>query len=240
MNLIVPGFGTLAGTSTPGRSGMWDARSAIDAGAEDVELWGDDYGCEHCKEMCDTPYASWAPEGVRVPVAELAARAAAAGLRHVVVTGGEPLLQREIGALTAALATAGHHITVETAGTLAPPFTCDLLSLSPKTANSDPPGAVGERHRRLRLNLEPARRLLAAPPEYQLKLVVRGAADLPEIERLVAALGAARERVLLMPEGRTAAEVAARAGEVGRLCLALGFRYAPRLHLDLFGGGRGV
>jgi 7-carboxy-7-deazaguanine synthase len=43
-----------------------------------------------------------------------------------------------------------------------------------------------------------------------------------------------------MAEGRTAGEVAARAGEIAALCLAHGFRYTPRLHLDLFGGGRGV
>jgi 7-carboxy-7-deazaguanine synthase len=197
-------------------------------------------GCNLRCAWCDTPYASWAPEGERVPVAELVARAAAAGLPHVVITGGEPLLQREIGALTGALASAGHHITLETAGTLAPAFTCHLLSLSPKTANSDPDGPPGERHRRLRVDLVPTRRLLERHPEYQLKLVVRGEQDMPEVERLVAALGAARERVVLMPEGRTAAEVAARAGEIGRLCLAHGFRYSPRLHLDLFGGGRGV
>jgi 7-carboxy-7-deazaguanine synthase len=189
---------------------------------------------------CDTPYTSWAPEGERVAISELAARVTASGLRHVVVTGGEPLLQREIGALTAALAAAGHHVTVETAGTLAPPFTCDLLSLSPKTASSDPDGTAGLRHRRLRLDLSPLRRLLAAHPEYQLKLVVRAADDMPEVERLVAELAAERERVLLMPEGRTAAEVAVRAGVVARLCLERGFRYSPRLHLDLFGGGRGV
>ena len=197
-------------------------------------------GCNLRCAWCDTPYTSWAPEGERVPVAELMALASASGLRHVVVTGGEPLLQREIGALTAALAAAGRHVTVETAGTLAPPFTCDLLSLSPKTGNSDPDGPAGGRHRRLREDLDPARRLIAAHPDYQLKLVVRGEADMLEVDRLVAALGAAHERVLLMPEGRTAAEVAARAGEVGRLCLAHGFRYSPRLHLDLFGGGRGV
>jgi 7-carboxy-7-deazaguanine synthase len=197
-------------------------------------------GCNLRCAWCDTPYTSWAPEGEREPVADLVARAAAAGLRHVVVTGGEPLLQREIGALTAALAAAGHHITVETAGTLVPAFTCDLLSLSPKTANSDPSGTWSERHRRLREDLRPARRLLATHPDYQLKLVVRGEGDIPEVERLVAALGAARECVLLMPEGRTVAEVTARAGEVGRLCLAHGFHYSPRLHLDLFGGGRGV
>jgi len=197
-------------------------------------------GCNLRCAWCDTPYASWLPEGARLPVTELLARAAASELRHVVVTGGEPLLQREIGALTAALAAQGHHVTVETAGTVAPPFTCHLLSLSPKTANSDPPGTWGDRHRRLRQALATPRRLLQEHPGYQLKLVVRDASDMPEVLALVDTLGADPERVLLMPEGRTAAEVTARSGEVGRLCITHGFRYSPRLHLDLFGAGRGV
>jgi 7-carboxy-7-deazaguanine synthase len=197
-------------------------------------------GCNLRCVWCDTPYSSWAPEGERIAVEELVARAERSGLRHVVITGGEPLLQREIGALTAPLAARGHHLTVETAGTVVKPFTCNLLSISPKTGNSDPDGQWRERHRRLRRDLAPTRRLLELHPEYQLKLVVRGESDIAEALALVADLGAPPDRVLLMPEGRTAAEVAARAAGVGRLCLAHGFRYSPRLHLDLFGSGRGV
>ncbi len=197
-------------------------------------------GCNLRCAWCDTPYSSWAPEGERVRVAELVARAERAGLRHVVVTGGEPLLQRELDALTGALEARGHHVTVETAGTIVKPFSCDLLSLSPKTGNSDPGGPWRERHRRLRRDLAPARRLLELHAEYQLKLVVRGESDMAEALALIADLGARPGRVLLMPEGRTAGEVAARAVEVGRLCLVHGFRYSPRLHLELFGAGRGV
>ena len=197
-------------------------------------------GCNLRCAWCDTPYTSWAPEGARVPVGELLERAGAAGRRHVVVTGGEPLLQREIDPLTRGLRAAGHHVTVETAGTLAPPFTCDLLSVSPKTSNSDPEGRWRDRHRRTRADEAPLATLLRRFPEHQVKFVVRGEEDLAEVFGLAARLGVAAERVLLMPEGRTAAEVAARAGVVGRLCAANGFRYSPRLHLDLFGPGRGV
>ena len=86
----------------------------------------------------------------------------------------------------------------------------------------------------------PPRRLLQRFPEHQLKLVVRDGDDVPEVLRLAADLGVERTRVVLMPEGRSAAEVAARAPLVAALCLEHGFRYTPRLHLDLFGGGRGV
>ncbi len=198
-------------------------------------------GCNLRCRWCDTPYTSWEPEGERRQVGELVDEAVASGVRHVVVTGGEPLLQREIGVLTGGLAEAGLHITVETAGTVDPPFHCDLLSLSPKTANSDPSDRHRDRHRRLRLDQAPTVRLLKRFPEHQLKFVVEGAEDLPEILEMLARLGDVEPaRVLLMAQGRTIEEVAERAPVVAALCLEHGFRYTPRLHLDLFGGGRGV
>jgi 7-carboxy-7-deazaguanine synthase len=197
-------------------------------------------GCNLRCSWCDTPYTSWEPEGSQISVGELVERAHAAGRRHVVVTGGEPLLQRELGTLTDSLRKSGYHITVETAGTLAPGFVCDLLSVSPKTSNSDPAGPWRERHRRRRADLASLDALLHRHPEHQLKFVVCDESDLGEVLELVERLAVARERVLLMPEGRTAEKAAAHAGLVGRLCLLHGLRYSPRLHLDLFGPGRGV
>ncbi|MBD3856152.1 MAG: hypothetical protein IFK92_06405 [Acidobacteria bacterium] len=64
---------------------------------------------------------------------------------------------------------------------------------------------------------------------------------MPEILEMLAALGHVEPaRVLLMAQGRTVDEVTERAPAVSALCLEYGFRYTPRLHLDLFGGGRGV
>jgi 7-carboxy-7-deazaguanine synthase len=198
-------------------------------------------GCNLRCRWCDTPYTSWLPEGERRSVESLIDEAAEAGVGHVVVTGGEPLLQREIGTLTRGLAAVGLHITIETAGTVDPEFHCDLLSLSPKTANSDPPGGHRERHRRLRRDLEPLRRLLRRFPEHQLKFVIEGADDLPDVISLLGKAGVVdTSRVQLMAQGRSAQEAAERASEVAALCLDHGFRYTPRLQLDLFGGGRGV
>lgn len=197
-------------------------------------------GCNLRCRWCDTPYTSWEPEGRRVSVAELVAKARDSGLRHVVITGGEPLLQRELPALCLALKAQGHHVTVETAGTLAPEFACDLLSVSPKTSNSDPSGPWRERHRQLRENVEPLHLLLQRHPHFQLKFVVQGEEDMPEVLALVKALRVGGEHVLLMPEGKTAKDVAMVAPQVARLCLRYGFRFSPRLHLELFGAGRGV
>ena len=118
-------------------------------------------GCNLRCQWCDTPYTSWLPEGRRTKTDELVALAVASGTRHVVVTGGEPLLQRSIADLTCRLGAAGLHLTVETAGTVDPDFHCDLLSVSPKTSNSDPHGPWRRRHRALRRDHGPLRRLLA-------------------------------------------------------------------------------
>ena len=198
-------------------------------------------GCNLRCRWCDTPYTSWLPEGERRGVDELVAEAKESPASHVVVTGGEPLLQREIGALTRALVQAGLHVTLETAGTVDPDFVCDLLSVSPKTSNSDPQGGWRDRHRRLRSDLYPLRRLLDRFPEHQLKFVVQDGDDMPEVVELVRDLGSvARERVVLMAEGRSLRELTARSAEVAALCIEHGFRYTPRLQFDLFGGGRGV
>jgi len=198
-------------------------------------------GCNLRCRWCDTPYTSWLPEGERRSVDELLTEAEASGVAHVVVTGGEPLLQREIGALTTGLQAAGLHVTVETAGTVDPAFECDLLSISPKTANSDPQGAWRDRHCRLRTDLEPMRRLVNRFPDHQVKFVVTDGDDLADVLAIIEDIGEIEPaRVLLMAEGRSAAEVADKAPMVAALCSEHGFRYTPRLHLDLFGGGRGM
>lgn len=198
-------------------------------------------GCNLRCSWCDTPYTSWQPEGSRRSVADIVDGARRCGARHVVITGGEPLLQREIGALTRALSAEGMHITVETAGTVAPDFVCDLLSISPKTSNSDPAGRWLQRHRRARQDLGSLRVLIERFAEIQLKFVVEGADDLAGILTVIGDLPKIEPwRVMLMAEGRTSEDVARRAPVVAALCAEHGFRYTPRLHLDLFGGGRGV
>src|SRR3569623_1543668 len=101
-------------------------------------------GCNLRCWFCDTPYTSWEPEGDDRSVEEIVAeieRLKTAEIKHVVLTGGEPMLFAELIPLSQRLSTAGFHITVETAGTLDLPVTCDLMSISPKLANSTPTAA---------------------------------------------------------------------------------------------------
>jgi 7-carboxy-7-deazaguanine synthase len=48
------------------------------------------------------------------------------------------------------------------------------------------------------------------------------------------------EKVLLMPQGRTAAELAAHAGWVPQVCAERGWTYCPRRQIEWFGPVRGT
>ena len=197
-------------------------------------------GCNLRCKWCDTPYTSWTPEGVARSVASLVEEVAAYGVRHVVVTGGEPLIAPEVVLLTSELRARGMHITVETAGTVYAPVACDLMSISPKLANSTPDDLKwGPIHERTRLRFDVLRQLLAEYV-YQLKFVVADPGDLGEILSLVGELGAPVEHVLLMPEGRSPEVLRERALWLVPLCLQYGFRYSPRVQVDIWGDTRGV
>ncbi|MCS7041881.1 MAG: 7-carboxy-7-deazaguanine synthase QueE [Bryobacteraceae bacterium] len=200
-------------------------------------------GCNLRCIWCDTPYASWAPEGEDWPVERLVQRVAQSPLRHVVLTGGEPMIFPEIVPLTRALRGLGRHITIETAGTVDADAACDLMSISPKLSNSTPHAAEGGRwvamHERTRLQPDVLRRLMERY-EYQLKFVVARPEDLAEIRQLVQELGAPPERVLLMPEGVTPEALRERSLWLVEKCRETGYRYSPRLHILLYGNRRGV
>ncbi|HYC71009.1 MAG TPA: 7-carboxy-7-deazaguanine synthase QueE [Opitutaceae bacterium] len=203
-------------------------------------------GCNLRCNWCDTPYASWTPEGTPQEVEAIVAEVVRHPARHVVLTGGEPMIAKGIRELAAALRARGHHITIETAATVAPEgIACDLASLSPKLASSAPDARLDEawrrRHEALRWQPEVVRAWVDRYP-FQLKFVVGSPADVDEVERMLRELGRdiPRAKVLLMPEGVTVEGLRARAGWLGELCKAHGFRYAPRLHIELYGNKRGT
>ncbi|MGA3068495.1 MAG: 7-carboxy-7-deazaguanine synthase QueE [Tepidisphaeraceae bacterium] len=202
-------------------------------------------GCNLRCVWCDTPYASWEPEGQEAPVGEIAGRVAKLGAKHVVVTGGEPMIMPEIGGLCEALKAAGHHITVETAATVYSPVAIDLASLSPKLSNSTPAQREGGRfaaaHEKQRLNFPVMQKFIDASPEFQLKFVVSAESDLVEIREVLGRLsGWTPGDVLLMPEGTDRQTLDERSGWIGDICKREGFRFCPRLHILLWGNRRGT
>jgi len=204
-------------------------------------------GCNLRCVWCDTPYASWNPEGeprtIDAIVAEVQSHPAT---RHVVLTGGEPMIARDIQALATELKMLGYHLTIETAGTVPPGgIACDLASLSPKLLNSTPHGeehAVWrQKHEQLRWQPDVVRAWIDAGP-WQLKFVITTPTDLEELEGMLAALDRdlPRDRIFLMPEATALAGMRERAGWLSELCKERGYRYAHRLQLELYGNRRGT
>ena len=201
-------------------------------------------GCNLRCIWCDTPYTSWNPEGEHLTLEDIVARVLEfPPARHVVLTGGEPMIAPGIVDLSNDLRRRGYHITIETAGTVFTPasddIACDLMSISPKLANSTPEGPFRAQHERLRRNPETLRQLISQF-DYQLKFVIASERDLDEVKELVAEIEAPAEKIILMPEGIDEKTLSERGAMVAELCKRFGYRFSPRLHVHLYGNRRGT
>jgi len=201
-------------------------------------------GCNLRCWFCDTPYASWEPEGEDWGLAEILDEVDRIDCGHVVITGGEPMLYAELVPLTAGLRHQGRHVTIETAGTLHLPVCCDLMSISPKLSSSTPSQDRDPRwhvrHERTRHVPEVVRRLVSEY-EYQCKFVIDSPGDCREVEQYLEGFPEIdRTRVLLMPQGIEAGELARRAEWLEPYCRRRGFRFCPRRQIEWFGAVRGT
>ncbi len=228
-------------------------------------------GCNLRCVFCDTPYASWHPEGTDVSVDALlqdihalipksASVASASGARvasgsgrtalatslescrHIVLTGGEPLLFDQSLSLCERLRAEGFHITIETAGTIYLPLACDLMSISPKTRNSLPDAATHpqwhQRHEETRFAPDVIRRMIDQY-DYQIKFVVVARSDIAEILEWLASFPEIDPaRVYLMPEGITTERLNKTTQWLQPECRDQGFQFCPRRQIEWFGNAR--
>jgi len=214
-------------------------------------------GCNlHC-HWCDTPYtwnfagtphphrgdAPGAPakfdrqENRLVwPAGRVGAAVRSFPCRHIVFTGGEPLLQQAALAALCALLGPAYHVEIESNGTvpLLPVLDphVNQLNLSVKLAHSG--NAETER-------LKPeVIALYARDPRAWFKFVVASPDDVAEVEALAARHGLAADRILLMPEGTASAVLRDRTAWLAAMCLERGYRLSDRLHIHLYGDTRGT
>jgi len=210
-------------------------------------------GCNLRCWFCDSYHTSWEPTGDWYSVDDLVTAVAEYDADHVVLTGGEPLVHEASVDLLAELAERGYHTTVETNGTIAVDAPIDLASVSPKLESSTPTherdpkgnGEWADRHEDRRLDVETLASFVE-DYETQLKFVVTGPDDMAEIVDLLARVREAAdadlpdEQVLLMPEGQTRDQLNETRRVVADLALEYGYRYTPRLHVDLWNDAPGT
>ncbi len=213
---------------------------------------------------CDTPYASFQiDEPITLTVDEIISTIGhnIGKINHIVISGGEPLLQ---AAALAALCNAiksefNLHITLETNGTIASDEVfqfVDLLSVSPKLSSSNPtseklaklnidPKGAFNLHERTRINKSALAQIISYSKvngkDIQFKFVVASADDELEIKKLLADLPAiSANDVLIMSMGANTHQLDESRNLALEMVLRNGWRYSPRLHIDIFGSKQGV
>lgn len=200
-------------------------------------------GCNLRCHWCDTPYTSWNPEGEDWSIDRIMDWVGQhPSYRHVVITGGEPMLQPQLEELAERLSGADLHITIETAGSIYGNPLCDLMSISPKLANSTPwerDKRWAQKHEAARIQIDTLQNLTYFL-DYQFKFVVCDESDLEEIGRICEAVDVPPENVYLMPEGIEPAVLAERSRWIVEVCKSTGYRFSPRLHVMIWGNQRGV
>ena len=191
---------------------------------------------------CDTPYTSWEPEDKDISVEDAVGAILAHNCKQVVITGGEPFMQsKDLTILCRRLRQNGKPITIETHGTLFEKVEADLLSISRKLENSNPSefNHHFKQHQRNRINQLVLRQFL----DYyscQLKFVVETERDLFEIHQLEREMQIPASIIVLMPQGITNNQIQEKQNWIVETCKKYGYRYSPRLHVDIWGDTRGT
>ena len=182
-------------------------------------------GCPLRCQYCDTAYAFHGGEWWEIDT--ILAEVARHGVRHVCVTGGEPLAQKRCLVLLEKLCDAGYDVSLETSGAI------DVAGVDPRVSrvvDLKTPASL-EMHRNLLSNLP----LLTA--HDQVKFVICDRADYEWARGMVAEHGlAARCEVLFSPSFD---QVAPR--ELAEWILAdkLPVRFQMQLHKQLWGDAQG-
>ncbi len=211
-------------------------------------------GCNLRCGWCDTPFASWNPEGDKMELFDVVDETLRMLGRsnEVVISGGEPMMVKEIGILVEMLKNAGCHITMETAGTIFKDIDVDLWSISPKMRNSYPdkekfPEEYEIHHKNLTKCglVQNLVKFIKSDVPYQLKFVISNEQDIIDLQMLIKcvddllSLTIRKKYIFLMPEGKTSEELERSKMLCIEHCMQKDYTYTGRLHIELWGNARG-
>jgi 7-cyano-7-deazaguanosine (preQ0) biosynthesis protein QueE len=198
-----------------------------------------------CK-WCDTKF-TWHPDfrdNREVAMAKVFARIRKISpqCRHLVITGGEPLLQQNAICLFRRKFK-DYYIEVETNGSIAPTAECekavDLFTVSYKTKNSGNAPYELKVAQKIEEIASPFGKLRARKDKVVFKFVVADKKDFAEIEKIIKKYKLPSGKIFLMPEGVTREVVLKRQKWLVEICKKRGYRFSPRLHVMIWGNLRG-
>lgn len=194
------------------------------------------------KTICDTPYSSYKPEkSYEFDVNGFIYKHRKSNFKHVVITGGEPLLQKDLPEVVKWLLKAHYTVTIETNTTI---FNADIkgcfISMSPKLRSSYYAEGKDLTMHRTNNHFLPNITKWAKDNDYQVKFVYNNEEDISEIATLQALAHIPSEKIYLMPQGITEEQFKEKQKVLFGLCVKHGYNYTPRLHIDVHGNKRGI
>ncbi|MDC0203878.1 7-carboxy-7-deazaguanine synthase QueE [Candidatus Nitrosopelagicus sp.] len=156
-------------------------------------------------------------------------------IKHLVITGGEPLLQQDDLADLLSFLKPDFYVEVETNCTILPnKMLTDLIdqwNVSPKTKNSGNPLELCENNE--------CYYFFANQENAFFKYVVEDETDIPEIKKFVTKYKIPEKRVQLMTQASTKEEISMREKSISKLAKSHNFAFSPRLHVAMWGSQRG-
>ena len=203
-----------------------------------IHLWGCNLRCK----WCDEKKCLKKGEYQEMTLSDIISKMGKYHCKHIIISGGEPMLSSEISQFTKMLKLEGYHITVETNGTIVKKdLAADLISMSPKLLNSVPDYTNPEQfkiYNERRLNIK-AIKFYMKNFDYQVKFVVEDESDSMEVEKIISELREVptydEEKILMMPLSSSRRELFKVQKRIAELCIKKGYRYGNRLHLQIWG-----
>ncbi len=193
-------------------------------------------GCNLACTWCDTAY-SWngSVKAVYLSLEELVNKVLQYPCKHLVITGGEPLLQQKVllrlGALLPEFS-----FEIETNGTIEP-----LPELLERVEQINVSPKLGHSGNSMEKAWNPsALQALAQSGKAWFKFVVSSESDIIHLLDEFEHLGISRSRILLMPQAKTRDELNSSRRQVVDWCLKYNVRFSDRLHISIWGDKKGV
>ena len=156
-------------------------------------------------------------------------------IRHLVITGGEPLMQQDDLAELLTFLKPEFYVEVETNGTILPNNALSTLvdqwNVSPKTKNSGNPLEMCE--------INECYTFFSKKKNCYFKYVVESEDDLIEINQFISKYSLKKDRVLLMTQAITKEEILAKENNVFTISKKNSLGFSPRLHVMKWGSQRG-
>jgi organic radical activating enzyme len=190
---------------------------------------------------CDTKYTwDWKNYDYSKEVNEMSIKEVRQSLeqfriRHLVITGGEPLMQQDDLAELVTFLKPEFYVEVETNGTILPNNALSTLvdqwNVSPKTKNSGNPLEMCE--------VNECYTFFSKKKNCYFKYVVESEDDLIEINQFISKYSLEKDRILLMTQAITKEEILAKENSVFTISKKNSLGFSPRLHVMKWGSQRG-